>query len=224
MALKIRVPDRYAPSLIDFIQLPPAKIAELLASLREEHPTLEVEELVQSISKRLALDAGKVRELLMLLSSLVSTRESYGAGVDEFVEALRSAMEATGKEELRPPDWTVFESAIGEALSSDNAVSLSFKALDLLDDHQRLYWYARVLTDLRPIFHSEVTERPAAMVVVHTLKLGYREGDATHDFFVAMDSVDVKTLITVLERALSKEESLRALAEQKQFPLLEIKS
>ncbi|HEY0511890.1 MAG TPA: hypothetical protein VGH73_08300 [Thermoanaerobaculia bacterium] len=185
---------------------------------------MEVEELVQSIAGRLALDAGKVRELLLLLSSLVSTRESYGAGVDEFVEALRSAMEATGNDELRPTDWAAFEHAIGEAVSSDSAVSLSFKAIDLLNDHQRTFWYARALTDLRPIFRAEVTEQPAAMVVVHTLKLGYREGDATHELFVAMDSIDVQGLITILERALSKEKSLRTLAGQKQLSLLEIKS
>ena len=206
------------------MQLPPAKVAELLASLREEQPTLEVEELVQSISRRLMLDVGKVRELLLLLSSLVTTRESYGAGVDEFVEALHSAMEATGRATLVPSDWAAFENAMGEALSSDSAVSLTFKALDLLNDHQRTYWYSRILTDLRPIFRAEVTEPPAAMVVVHTLKLGYRDGDATRELFVAMDSFDVRGLIATLERAISKEESLRALAEQRQLTLLEIKS
>lgn len=221
MALKIRVPERYSPSLEEFVHLPPAKVAELLASLREEQPSLEVEELVQSISRRLTLDAGKVRELLLLLSSLVTTRESYGVGVDEFVEALHAAMETAG---IVPPDWTVFEGAMGEALSSDSAVSLSFKAIDLLNDHQRVYWYARILTDLRPVFRAEVANQPAAMAVVHTLKLGYREDDSAHDFFIAMDSIDVKGLINVLERAVKKEESLRALAEQKGFAILEIKS
>ena len=224
MPLKIRVPDRYAPTLSEFVQLPPVKIAALLKSLREEQPTLEVEELVQSLAERLALDVGKVREILQLLSSLVATRESYGASIDEFVEALRSAMEATGKEELRPDDWSTFQSAIGEALSSESAVSLSFKAIDLLNDHQRIYWNARVLTDLRPIFRAEVTEPPVAMVVAHPLKLTYREGDATKEFFVALDKIDVHGLITILGRALSKEESLRTLAEQRSFSILEIKS
>jgi hypothetical protein len=62
------------------------------------------------------------------------------------------------------------------------------------------------------------------MIPVHSLKLVYRSEGVPRDFYVALDSQDVKSLLDVLQRAVSKEESLRGLVEEKGLTILEVKS
>jgi hypothetical protein len=132
-------------------------------------------------------------------------------------------MEESGDPDLQHGDWPAFEAVLTEAFSMDSALSLSAKALDVMTDHQRVFMSARVLTDLRPIFRFDVSEAPAAMVPVHTLKCTYRSEGVPRDFYVAMDSIDLANLVETLQRALAKDKSLRSLAEGTNLSVLEIK-
>jgi hypothetical protein len=223
MPVKLQVPDIYIPPLGELVKLPPESMKALLQGLREEKPTLGLNDFADSIATRLSVDRATAQGIIELLASLHAVREGLGEDVSEFVSALRAAIEDTGKPELQPPDWSVFENTIAEAFSSESPLSISAKALDLLTDHQRVFFYARVLTDLRPVFKSEISGAPAALVAIHTLKLGYRAEGVPRDFYVALDSQDVKTLIEILQRAADKEKSLRDLAETKGLTLLEVK-
>jgi hypothetical protein len=133
-------------------------------------------------------------------------------------------MEASGKADLKPADWTAFQETITEALSQESALAVSSKALDVMQDHARVFCYGRVLTDLRPIFKAEVEQGPSAFVAVHTLKIAYHEGGEHQELFVALDRNDIKQLADLLSRALKKEEALRSLASQRDLKILEVGS
>ena len=77
--------------------------------------------------------------------------------------------------------------------------------------------------DLRPVFRTDLGERPPAFVVVHNLKVGYRESGEYREFFVALDTLDVHALKEALDRALEKEKSLRTIADKCNLNLLEVK-
>lgn len=223
MAIKLQVPPMYVPLLADLLTLPPEAMKNLRDSLQEAQPSLAFEKLADVLSERVSIDAPRARRIIDLLSSLNVAREGLGTHQEEFIAELRAAMEQSDREDLHTSDWTSFEELLREALSVDNSLSLSSKAADVLTDHPRLFWYARTLTDLRSVFRAEVEQSPAAMVIVHTLKIGYREASDNREFFIALDSVDVKELIGQLERALAKEESLKALATEKGISVLEVK-
>jgi hypothetical protein len=223
MSIKLQVPAIYAPILGDLLKLSPEAMRELLNGIQELQPTMALEGLAEALANRLPLDARKTRAIVELLSSLNVAREGLGMDRDEFIAELRSAMEQSGKEDLHASDWSAFEELLTAALSTDSSLSLSSKAVDVLTDHARVFWYARTLTDLRSVFRSEVEQKPAAMVIVHTLKIAYREAGTNREFFVALDSADVRELIESLERALKKEESLKSLASEKGIAILEVK-
>ncbi len=224
MAMKLQVPPRDEPLLAKFIQMSPEEVASLIQSLREEQPTLDIEQLADSIADRLSLDRGRTNEALRFLANLSIARQTLGMPIDEFVAELRTAIETTGKKDLSPGDWRDFQTAVTEVLSGDNALAVSSKALDISSDTERAYCYARVLTDLRPIFRANVEQAPAAMVAVHTLKIVYH-GDGKHrDFFVTLDRADLEQLSDLLQRALKKEASLKALVSEKSITFLEVKS
>jgi len=66
------------------------------------------------------------------------------------------------------------------------------------------------LTDLRPIFHFDISEKPSAATVVHMLKITHRDHyGKKYDSFFALDSNDLVSMKQVIERASVKEETLR---------------
>jgi len=222
MPVKLRIPEEQAPSLAEFLRLSPSDLAALLQGLREEQPSLALTELTEAIASRLSIERKRIDEIVVLLASLELVKEGRGLPVNEFVAELRAAMEASGREELRPEDWNSFQAAIEEALSDESALAISTKAMGVMRDHARIFCDGRVLTDLRPIFRSNVDQEPLAFVAVHTLKVIYHENGKHREFFVAMDRNDVKKLASLLERAARKEESLKALTAEKGLRVFEV--
>lgn len=223
---KLRIPDRYAPSLAKFILLSPEEIAALLKAIREGGPSLDVPGLTDTIASRLSIERTRVEEIISLLIGLQGAREGLGLSVSEFVAQLRSSLEASNREELRglTPDWSAFEKDISEALADDTTLAISAKAVDVMTDHAKRYCTARILTDLRPVFRSEVGNEDPVFVAVHTLKLVYHETGRHFEMFVALDRNDLEDFRDVIDRAIRKEESLKALTSAKGLKILEVTS
>lgn len=221
MPIKLTIPDPYTASLAEFLRLAPQELAAFLGALREEKPTLEASALARSLEARLSLGGTKVQDIVRLLASLYIARDPIEEEVGEFVAALRTAAESSGKEELQTADWESYQSAIIEALSSDTALAVAAKAAGVMSDHARVFCHARILTDLRPIFESDVEQAPAALVTIHTLKIVYHEEGVHREFFVAMDGRDAGQLSALLDRAFKKENSLKALSAAKGITFLE---
>jgi hypothetical protein len=221
---KLRVPDRYAPSLAKFVLLSPQEIAALLKAIREDKPSLDIPGLIDAIAGRLDMERARVDEIVNLLISLQGARESLGLPVNEFVAEIRSSLEASNREELQDltPDWEKFQEEISAALAEDTALALSAKALDVMTDHAKRYCTVRILTDLRPVFRSEVDGEEPMFVIVHTLKVVYHETGKHAELFVALDRSDLEQLQGAVERALKKEESLKSLALSKGMRTLEV--
>jgi hypothetical protein len=223
---KLRIPDRYAPSLAKFILLTPEEIAVLLKALREGRPSLSIEEIAEALASRLPLERGDLDGIFNLLVGLQGARGGLELSVDEFVAALRASLESSNHEELRDltPDWSAFQKAITEALADDTALAISAKAMDVMSDHAKRFCTARVLTDLRPVFRSDVEKEDPIFVMVHTLKLVYHENGEHLETFLSMDRNDLFKLRDVLGRAIKKEESLKAVTAQKGMKVLEVTS
>ncbi len=222
MPSKLRVPDQFAPALAEFLRLSPQELAGFLKTILEEQPNLALSKLAETIASRLSIDKGRIEEIIRLLTSLQMAQEGLGLTVADLVAELRAAMEASGKNELSHTNWAEFEASISEALSEETALAVSSKALDVMQDHSKIYCYGRVLTDLRPIFKADLSQEPSAFVTVHTLKVAYHEAGEHKEFFVALDRSDVTQLADLLARALKKEDALKALTQDKGLRILEV--
>jgi hypothetical protein len=221
MPVKLKIPERYVSPLAEFLRLTPGDLRAFMAALREQRPTLGEASLAHSLEARLSMGGTKVQELVRLLASLYVVQEQRGEDVGDFVAELRAAAERSGKPDLQIGDWTAYQEALIEALSADTALAVAAKASGVMNDHARVYCHSRILTDLRPIFESNIEHSPAAVVAVHTLKIVYHEGGEHKEFFVAMDRLDAMELSAHLERAFKKEDALKTLSEGNGFLFLE---
>jgi hypothetical protein len=98
-------------------------------------------------------------------------------------------------------------------LISAEAVSTTARALDLQGEHERIFHDARVLTDIRPVFGPDATAPPIGAVINETLKIEYFTAADTKEVFIALDRDDLIRLKSVVDRAITKAESLQAFLE-----------
>jgi hypothetical protein len=106
-------------------------------------------------------------------------------------------------------------------ISQSKSIEITGKALGVLQEDQREFCTARLVSQLRPIFSDEPLE-PKATVIVHQLKLVYHtgpEGDRD-EIFIAMTKDDLSFLRKVIDRALVKHEKLVSTAERAGVPVL----
>lgn len=209
MAIKLKIPERYASSMAELVRLSPEDLAAFLRAAREKTPSLALIELTNSIADQLSIDRKRMSEVVRTLGDLQTVREGFGFSVGDFIAELRSAIEESGKDDLVPQDWAAFEEALSEALSGDNAIAIASKAQSVAREYPSIFCSGRILTDLRAVFKSDVDQAPAAFVVIHTLKIVYHEDQDHKEFFVSLDNGDLDKLTVQIERALKKETSLR---------------
>ena len=67
-----------------------------------------------------------------------------------------------------------------------------------------------MITQIRPIFMNDLDAAADSAVIVHELRLDFREGDRHDSVCVAMDEAMVRSLEAVLNRAMLKESNLRS--------------
>lgn len=82
-----------------------------------------------------------------------------------------------------------------EALENNASyLDISEKASDLLIEYERIFSDSRIITDIRPVFDSETEKKVEGAILIHTLKIQYKDAEATKEFYVALDSDDLDNL------------------------------
>ncbi len=155
-----------------------------------------------------------IEEIVPALLSLYSIKDDPQFSALEVAEGMTLGMEEVPSEELRSPSEKEqrdrFRNRLLELLGID-ALSTVARAGGLLLENEHSLRQTRIITDIRPIFESEKPQAPpAGAVIVHMLKISYWADNEVKNFFVALDTNDVRELSEQLARANSKAESLKS--------------
>ena len=209
----LRIPDDYQAGLACILKLADASVSQLAEAIRQAPPTAKLPEIISVVAPEVPdLSGEQLSDILATLFSLYIVRGQADVSLKRFVDDLIEAMRATGRDDLMvPPEQS---SAIKERLArllDIEPLNTFSKAVGLRGDHQRTFCDARILTDLRPVFGQDPSAPPVGAVIVHNLKLEYHESGDHKEFFLALDSDDIETLIEALERARIKSKSLQSL-------------
>ncbi len=212
--MAVKVPPEQIELIKGLLDLDPAQIDEFLKALAEAEPKFNVADLTDSVSKRVKLSQNVVSGLVRVLKSLYLTRDRMGMPTEKFVDeeiltALTNSKVFTDDIALKDR-WPKLRIFFTVALSLDRTLGTAAKAGEVLTQHEHIFHGARILTDIRPIFHLDVTEKPEAAVIIHMLHITERNNQREFsDRYYAMDSNDIRFLKTLLDRAIKKEETLR---------------
>lgn len=207
------IPRQYEEALARVGQLSNESAQELLVALRETPNTMNPNSLSSAVAAQVdTIAATDVEEIVPALLSLYSLRDRSEAAISDIAAGVAQAMEENRSEELRllPERRADFERRLAELLSVSR-LNDTARAGRLLLENEHSLQEARIVTDIRPIFEPDNPEAaPKGALIVHMLKIVYRGDNITKNFFVALDTNDVRELLEQLDRADAKAESLKS--------------
>jgi hypothetical protein len=224
--MAFRVPREHVNHIKKFLELPDEKVAGFLDALAKAGPQFNVNDLAAEISGPLDIPHPLAEGIVRVLASLYLTRE-LGQPIETFLDqqvfiALKRA-EVFSAENVKE-QWSKLRAFLVAALSLERSVGTAAKAGPVLTQHERIFAGARILTDLRPIFHLDVSEKPDAAVIVHMLRITQRDnfGGQSDEYF-ALDGNDIALLKDLIERAAKKEQTLKSIMKTSGVTVLDPK-
>lgn len=209
---RLSIPDRYLSGVSKIGDLDArmtAEIRKILDSVKMS-PEDRLGPIVPAISSLNPSDKDGFRQLGEALRALYAVRVSNDVPLDEFVEDVMAAMDAEDEWRIPADKQNIFRENLHSLLGAE-LFALRSKVGDLRYEDERIFCCARIITDLRPVFGSNVDEGPKAMVVVHSLKLGFHKSEAEYEeIYISLDAEDLETLKSVVQRASSKAKTLKS--------------
>ncbi|MDQ2730575.1 MAG: hypothetical protein M3Y56_02860 [Armatimonadota bacterium] len=222
MRLRFKVPEEDRKPLSLILNMENSRFEELEGALRQASLAISIPQLASFVAERAkSIDRLDVRGLVFALRNMYAVRSSTSLDVADFIQALRESLVSDEEhpETATDKQWKEFENRLQKLLAFETTVGISSKAFDVMSEHANTIATraSRILTDIRPIFPDSslenLSEKPTAAVVVHTLKIVYHRGGEQCEFYVAMDSKDVRDLREVLDRADKKASILQQTLE-----------
>jgi hypothetical protein len=211
--MAIRVPSEHVPLLKALIELSPTKIDQFIQALSDARPSFSTFKLADQIRTNVEVPEKLLSGILRVIAALYLTRDRTGVPIKGFVDgeifkALKSA-KILADENAVELNWPKLRKFFVQTLAMHRSVGTASKTGHVMTQHERIFQAARILTDVRPVFHPDVADTPDAAVVVHMLRITQRNNqNEPSDIFVAMDRNDVRRLRATIDRALAKEEAI----------------
>lgn len=213
----LRVPENAIAVLTEFAELAVDKTESLLSSLGESATTYGRPVLIAAVRAAFpAWDESSAKDLVSVWLSLHSVKKALALTDNQAVAAAAARSPDLKMEETTR---TALADRLTRALSASQ-VEMTVLGEDLLREHEHSFRGARILTDIRPLFREGSERHIDGAVVVHSLRLNYEDVDRK-SLHVAMDNTDLAELLSVVERAIRKQERLEALLKDITIPIVE---
>lgn len=222
MAQISNIPDEAKPGLANLISLDDQTVDVLVAGI-DRTPRI-VSETGRATALAESFDTKHqeaMRAVLGTLISLAGVQSQLGVSPAQLARNVSRMMEASGDAALRLGDKAgEFEARLTRLLSTDGLTILA-KTREVMSEHHNLFCSSRVISQIVPIFTTDLEGPPGALAILHSLRISYHEGSELRSFYVAMDGTDLKELRATLERADLKEASLKQSLIRGEIPLFQ---
>ena len=219
--MALRIPQSQIEAFKLFAALKDEDLDAVWRALQTSEPAISVVKLAQNVLSKVDIEIGQLRQIISVAGSLYLVRDQEGLTIDQLADA---AVTAAVKQSLLPSDDTdqaeKLKERVAKFMSLDRSLGVSAKATQVLVRHKNPFESARIFTDVRPIFTPGENPVPTAAVCFHTLELITVTDGARLSHYIALDSGDLRRLRTVIERAISKEDSIKRVMQT--LPLVEI--
>ena len=199
--------------------LPQAQIASLIRELEGASKGLPPQELSNYLSERIELPSDESYEIVQILYSLYRLKAETSLSTNELAENICVALQEEKQDKLKPKDgnWNAFERNLIKLMSVEKTIGSTFRALNLSTEYEKSFVDAKVFTDIRPAFGSDLSKKVDTAIVIHNLQIEYHTSGEHVETYIALDGNDLRTLKAQIDEAIKKEESLVSSFEDKIF-------
>jgi len=218
----LRIPKRYHEGIAKFLSLPEEHYQRLISNLQNTPFSFNIKEgLIKAISSIEEISSGDATKIADALMTLYIDRVTADKSTADFINDLSQGIAESRSEEFAPIDE--IRSRVVPRLTQlyeSESVMLAARASGVLFEYDHIFYKARILTDIRPVFGESAKDAKAVMII-HNLRIHYHQGEDHKDFYVALDAKDVQKLIDTLERSKTKAETLKSVLGAANIPYIE---
>ncbi|GAA3809359.1 hypothetical protein ACFS5L_29860 [Streptomyces phyllanthi] len=142
---------------------------------------------------------------------------SHGWEINDILERIGESRQLDLPDEQKPQ----LIKRLGSYLETP-AIQEVARAADLAGERENFFHTVRVLTDVRPVFGDDPSEKPRAVVVNQTLKLQYfNDRSETRNIFIALNEEDLEDLRDAAIRALSEARNVKSLMDSSGLQIIQ---
>jgi hypothetical protein len=217
------IPDDSRAQIRALVDLHENAFNDFVAALVAAKPSILPSALAAQIAKNAPkIPDSTVSALVDEIIAMESLKQSASMDAQEFAKALAdAAIERSGSDFLfTHTDAEILKRRIETIFSSDHVLELNTKIISVLTDHNNVFLSAAILSDMRPVFNEDASAIEA-MTIVHNLRIHF-EHDLEHkDVYIALDTLDLHTLESVIARAKNKAALLKSAIHQTGIPFVD---
>lgn len=211
----LKIPKEYEQGIVVVKSLSDSDVHQILEVLKGENQTIDPPALVSAVLPILSQRSrNEVRNFAEALHSLYFLRAHSDVEIEKFVDDLIDAVRLSDNKQLQTsdPEELVHLRNTFKSLLTVRRLSLQLKADELGEDFANIFWDAKIITDIRPIWEGDVKRPPEGTVITNTLKLEYHSAGGHGELYLYIDKDDIDTLLSVLNRSKDKMTTLESLA------------
>lgn len=202
----LRIPKEYERGILAITNLPDDEAKNVLKVLNEISPASRANDIALALGKVLTgltnEDIESVVETILSLYRLRSFAEDVS--VDDFVDDL-----AAGIQDIQPkPGELANIKGRFKALLTVQSILMRTKVRGLRTDFANIFYDAKIISDIRPVWDGDVKQPPEGVVLTHTLKLEYHHVGGHGEIYICLSANDIEVLASVLQRAQDKTRTL----------------
>ncbi len=181
---------------------------------------------IDLIIQNTGINQDELKDLLDLFFEVYYIQYIHEKSQESFIEKLKDAIKNTNQENIIPADddWEDYMAFWKSILSMDKTIGLIAKAKHFREDFQNTYGDAVIYTEIRPIFPSNIKQDLLdTAILYHNLKIEYKQAFLPEQFFISLNSEDLRNLKIIIDRAFEKEEIIKQLFREKNLKLIKKK-
>ncbi|MEH2242454.1 hypothetical protein [Nostoc sp.] len=227
-----KIPDQYKSGIEFILNTDDDTIDVIISALRDFPPTAE--NVIYKISERIVqtqkVDAPTAVKFVDTLVSLRQLNKEEKLSNEAIVTLITESVEKDTEFVVTTEPRERFRKRLSSLLQALESIAFSLdisdKASNLLIEHERIFSDSRIFTDIRPVFDSETERKVEAAILIHTLKIEYRDIEGTKEFYIALDSNDLDNLYEQITIAIDNRDALESILRKAEIecinPALEV--
>jgi len=143
------------------------------------------------------------------LYSLGSILLNFDESIEEISEMLLEAIEKSVEYEYDSSD---LKKKLSLLLKNAGNLKSTFKAHELLTENNINYRDSRIFSDIRLLFNNDIYSKKNIRdaIIIHRLKIETNRNGTDENFYVSLDSNDLIKFKELINRAITKDEQIKA--------------
>jgi len=217
MIIKYRIPKKDLKTLKKFALLPQKERDSYIHMTKTILPSLPKDGL-KAVPEIPEEQLDDFSHYLQFFISLYINFYNFGKTIETFIdEVIISSIKS--KDELEINDE--IKDSLEKILKMDDSLGICAKNIDLSAENTNIYFRVKIITDLRYIFFKDILKIPNYAQINNTLKISYLKNGDLKQKFISLNLEQLKELKVIIERAISKENTIRKLSEKNNLKILE---